>query len=375
MSVVLSVTLVIGVTVAMLVSAFAASAPKFSVNVVSETKDEVKVAFTLEDGSFSAIDFLVNASDWSNADKSTGLTLSSIERTQEFKDFVSAHEDDEITPLIAFNKDQGKASFASGLVDYDVKGDILIFTFKKTASAKETIVASDIVAEISSCTVGGDSAVTPSIANNIPAEVVTTTTTTAADVTTTTAADEDVTTTTAADEDVTTTTAADEDVTTTTAADEDVTTTTAADEDVTTTTAADEDVTTTTAADEDVTTTTAADEDVTTTTAADEDVTTTTAADVTTTTAADEDVTTTTKAADVTTTKAADVTTTKAADTTTKAADTTTADAGVVTTTASNTSGDVVNPKTGDRLTATSAVVALLAISGAAVVALRKKED
>ncbi len=356
MSVVLSVTLVIGVTVAMLVSAFAASAPKFSVNVVSETKDEVKVAFTLEDGSFSAIDFLVNASDWSNADKSTGLTLSSIERTQEFKDFVSAHEDDEITPLIAFNKDQGKASFASGLVDYDVKGDILIFTFKKTASAKETIVASDIVAEISSCTVGGDSAVTPSIANNIPAEVVTTTTTTTA-------------------ADVTTTTAADEDVTTTTAADEDVTTTTAADEDVTTTTAADEDVTTTTAVDEDVTTTTAADEDVTTTTAADEDVTTTTAADVTTTTAADEDVTTTTKAADVTTTKAADVTTTKAADTTTKAADTTTADAGVVTTTASNTSGDVVNPKTGDRLTATSAVVALLAISGAAVVALRKKED
>ena len=310
MSVVLSVTLVIGVTVAMLVSAFAASAPKFSVNVVSETKDEVKVAFTLEDGSFSAIDFLVNASDWNNADKSTGLTLSSIERSQNFKDFVSAHEDDEITPLIAFNKDQGKASFASGLVAYDVKGDILIFNFKKTNSAKDKIIASDIVAEISSCTVGSDEQVTPTIANNIPAEVVTTTTTTttkAADVTTTTEA-------------------------------------------------------------ADVTTTTEA-ADVTTTTEAADVTTTTEAADVTTTTEA-ADVTTTTEAADVTTTtEAADVTTTKAADTTT-------ADAGVVTTTAaSNTSGDVVNPKTGDRLTATSAVVALLAISGAAVVALRKKED
>ncbi len=365
MSVVLSVTLVIGVTVAMLVSAFAASAPKFSVNVVSETKDEVKVAFTLEDGSFSAIDFVVNASDWSSADKSTGLTLSSIEKAQAYKDFYSAHENDDAPPIMATNNKNGKVSYTS-IAPYDAKGQMLIFTFEKTKSAKETIVASDIVVEISSCTGADNKEVTASIANNIPAEVVTTTTTTTA---------ADVTTTTAADEDVTTTTAADEDVTTTTAADEDVTTTTAADEDVTTTTAADEDVTTTTAADEDVTTTTAADEDVTTTTAADEDVTTTTAADVTTTTAADEDVTTTTKAADVTTTKAADVTTTKAADTTTKAADTTTADAGVVTTTASNTSGDVVNPKTGDRLTATSAVVALLAISGAAVVALRKKED
>ncbi len=313
MSVVLSVTLVIGVTVAMLVSAFAATAPKFSVKVLSEDEKEVKVAFVLEDGSFTAIDFQVNASDWSSADKSTGLTLSSIKKSDIYKDFADAQD---VEPIFAANPDNGKVSVAS-TNPYDAKGEIFIFTLKKTDSAKKNIVSSDIVAEIFSCMDADNSATTASVANNIPTEVVTTTTTAAADVTTTTA-----------DADVTTTTA-----------DADVTTTTAA-ADVTTTTA-DADVTTTTAA-ADVTTTTAA-------------------ADVTTTTAA---------AADVTTTKAADVTTS------TKAADATTTNAGVVTTTAaSSTSGDVVNPKTGDRLTATSAVVALLAISGAAVVALRKKED
>ncbi|MBQ8574663.1 MAG: LPXTG cell wall anchor domain-containing protein [Clostridia bacterium] len=37
--------------------------------------------------------------------------------------------------------------------------------------------------------------------------------------------------------------------------------------------------------------------------------------------------------------------------------------------------GDVVNPDTGDSVTATAAIVSLLAVSGAALVALRKKED
>lgn len=37
--------------------------------------------------------------------------------------------------------------------------------------------------------------------------------------------------------------------------------------------------------------------------------------------------------------------------------------------------GDVVNPNTGDSVTATAAIVSLLAVSAAAVVALRKKED
>ena len=37
--------------------------------------------------------------------------------------------------------------------------------------------------------------------------------------------------------------------------------------------------------------------------------------------------------------------------------------------------GDVVNPDTGDSVTASAAIISLLAVSGAAIVALRKKED
>ena len=167
LSAVLSVTLVIGVTVAMLVSAFAASAPKFSVNVISETKDEVKVAFTLVDGSFTAIDFRVNASDWDKTAKNTGLTLDSIEKSQAYKDFAN---DQDVDPIYASNKKNGKVSFAS-VNAYDAKGDVFIFTFTKTSSAKEKIVASDIVATIESCTDADNKDVTASVANNIPTEV------------------------------------------------------------------------------------------------------------------------------------------------------------------------------------------------------------
>ncbi len=240
LSAVLSVTLVIGVTVAMLVSAFAASAPKFSVNVVSESKDEVKVAFTLVDGSFTAIDFRVNASDWDKTAKNTGLTLDSIEKSQAYKDFAN---DQEVDPIYASNKKNGKVSFAS-VNAYDAKGDVFIFTFKKTSSAKEKIVASDIVATIESCTGADNKDVTASVTNNIPVEV-------------------------------------------------------------------------------------------------------------------------TTKPTPKPTSKADDTTKSDDVVTTAPAADTTTAASG----------SDVVNPETGDRLTATAAVVSLLAISGAAVVALRKKED
>ena len=37
--------------------------------------------------------------------------------------------------------------------------------------------------------------------------------------------------------------------------------------------------------------------------------------------------------------------------------------------------GEVVNPDTGDSVTASAAIISLLAVSGAAIVALRKKED
>ena len=332
LSVVLSVSLVIGVTVAMLVSAFAVTAPKFSISVAEESKDSVKLALCLESGSINSCGVNVKAADWNNPNKTTGLTIKSVERGQAFRDFATAHENDKVPPLIAINTDRGfgEASFAS-VAAYSEKGVMLYFTFAKGNSAKAKIDSSDIIVEFDGTVDGNNNPVTPTLDNKIPAPATTTTTTTTkkADVTTTTKK-----------ADVTTTTKK-ADVTTTTKK-ADVTTTTKK-ADVTTTTKAAEDVTTTTKAAEDVTTTTKAAEDVTTTTKA--------AEDVTTTTKAAEDITSSTKSDDV-------VTTAPAADTTTAAS-----------------SSDVVNPETGDRLTASAAVVALLAISGAAVVALRKKED
>ena len=324
LSVVLSVSLVIGVTVAMLVSAFAVTAPKFSISVAEESKDSVKLALCLESGSINSCGVYVKAADWNNPNKTTGLTIKSVERGQAFRDFATAHENDKVPPLIAINTDRGfgEASFAS-VAAYSEKGVMLYFTFAKGNSAKAKIEPSDIIVEFDGTVDGNNNPVTPTLDNKIPAPATTTTTMTTkkADVTTTTKK-----------ADVTTTTTKKADVTTTTKK-ADVTTTTKAAEDVTTTTKAAEDVTTTTKAAEDVTTTTKA------------------AEDVTTTTKAADDVTSSTKSDDV-------VTTAPAADTTTAAS-----------------SSDVVNPETGDRLTASAAVVALLAISGAAVVALRKKED
>ena len=305
LSVVLSVSLVIGVTVAMLVSAFAVTAPKFSISVAEESKDSVKLALCLESGSINSCGVYVKAADWNNPNKTTGLTIKSVERGQAFRDFATAHENDKVPPLIAINTDRGfgEASFAS-VAAYSEKGVMLYFTFAKGNSAKAKIEPSDIIVEFDGTVDGNNNPVTPTLDNKIPAPATTTTTTTTkkADVTTTTKK---------------------ADVTTTTTKKADVTTTTKAAEDVTTTTKAAEDVTTTTKAAEYVTTTTKA----------------------------ADDVTSSTKSDDV-------VTTAPAADTTTAAS-----------------SSDVVNPETGDRLTASAAVVALLAISGAAVVALRKKED
>lgn len=263
LSVVLSVSLVIGVTVAMLVSAFAVTAPKFSISVAEESKDSVKLALCLESGSITSCGVNVKAADWNNPNKTTGLTIKSVERGPAFRDFATAHENDEVPPLIAISTKSGfgRAAFAS-VAAYSEKGVMLYFTFAKGNSAKAKIDSSDIIVEFDGSVDGNNNPVTPTLDNKIPAPA-------------------------------------------------------------TNTTKAAEDVTTTTKAAEDVTTTTKA----------------------------AEDITSSTKSDDV-------VTTAPAADTTTAAS-----------------SSDVVNPETGDRLTASAAVVALLAISGAAVVALRKKED
>ena len=297
LSVVLSVSLVIGVTVAMLVSAFAVTAPKFSISVAEESKDSVKLALCLESGSITSCGVNVKAADWDNPNKTTGLTIKSVERGPAFRDFATAHENDEVPPLVAISTKSGfgRAAFAS-VAAYSEKGVMLYFTFAKGNSAKAKIDSSDIIVEFDGTVDGNNNPVTPTLDNKIPAPATTTTTTTTkkADVTTTTKK-----------ADVTTTTTKKADVTTTTKK-ADVTTTTKK-ADVTTTTKAAEDVTTTTKAAEDVTTTTKA----------------------------AEDITSSTKSDDV-------VTTAPAADTTTAAS-----------------SSDVVNPETGDRLTASAAVVAL----------------
>ena len=297
-SVVLSVSLVIGVSVAMLVSAFAATAPKFSIDVAEQSDSKVVVSLSLDEGSVTAFDIQVNAKDWSETTKTTGLTLTEIKRSDNIRAYNAAHEDDEVPPVFAIGKEQGKVSFA-GLEAYNTVGVMFTFTFSK-AKAND-VEPSDFLAVVNSCSDESKTPVDASITNKIPASekpVVTTTTTKPV---------------------------------------EDTTTTTAKPvEDTTTTTAKPvEDTTTTTAAVADVTTTEAA-------------------ADVTTTVKAVEDVPAATEDA---------------------SADESTAPAVDSTVAGSASSDAVANPKTGDRLTATAAVVSLLAISGAAVVALRKKED
>ena len=314
LSAVLSVTLVIGVTVAMLVSAFAASAPKFSVNVVSESKDEVKIAFTLVDGSFSAIDFQVNASDWNNSTKSTGLTLKSIERAQAYKDFYDKHANDSIPPMLTTNFKNGKVGYVS-LAPYDAKGDMVIFTFEKTKSAKEKIVASDIVVTVSSCT-ADNKEVTASVTNKIPAEVVTKPTTKPTTKPSTEPSTQPTTQPTTKPTTQPTTKP---------------------------------------------------------TTQPSTEPSTQPSTEPSTQPSTEPSTQPSTQPSTEPSTQPSTQPTSKADDTTKSDDVVTTAPAADTTTAAS--SSDVVNPETGDRLTATAAVVSLLAISGAAVVALRKKED
>ena len=270
-SVVLSVALVIGVTVAMLVSAFAASTPKFSLNLVEETKSTVTISINLESGSFNNVDFQVNAKDWNSGNKTTGLTLTEINFGQAYKDFQqTTGSSDPIMPMT--NISNGKVSVIS-IRAYDEVGAMFLFTFSK---------ASDKDVSPSDFFVDGVEAV-----NKIPAPVVPTKPTTEPTKPTT----------------------------------EPTKPTTEPTKPTTEPTEPSTDPTEPTSKVDDVTTTTKVADD-------------------------------TTKADDVVTTAPADDTTTAAGSTDT-----------------------VANPETGDRLTATAAVVSLLAISGAAVVALRKKED
>ncbi len=145
------------------VIAKAANAPVFSLSVVSETSSEVKVSFNLESGSFLAMDLQVNASDCDSASKTTGLTLASIEKSQNHIDFENKCEVDyEVSPISAFNRINGIACFAS-VVPYDAIGSMLVYTFKKTASAKRYVKPTDFIAEIWSCIDSDNKECTPGL--------------------------------------------------------------------------------------------------------------------------------------------------------------------------------------------------------------------
>ena len=137
-------------------------APAFSVTKISETKDEVKLSFNLESGNFTAVDWAVNASDWESASKTTGLTLASIEKSQNYKDFYALHEKDDIPPMVASNNKNGKVSFMP-FAPYDVVGSMFIYTFTKTASAKRYVKPTDFIAEIPSCTDSDNKECTPGL--------------------------------------------------------------------------------------------------------------------------------------------------------------------------------------------------------------------
>lgn len=143
------------------VIAKAANAPVFSLSVVSETSSEVKVSFNLESGSFMALDLQVIASDWNQYNKTTGLTLTSIDRSQNYKEYASAHENDEVPPLLSTDKKAGKVAFAS-IASYNITGSMLVYSFQKSSSANRYVKSSDFFAEVL-CTDSDNKECTPGL--------------------------------------------------------------------------------------------------------------------------------------------------------------------------------------------------------------------
>lgn len=141
-----------------------AEAPTFSVTKISETKDEVKLSFNLESGSFTALDLQINASDYNQDNKTTGLILDHINKSQNYKDFFDLY-DDEFPPLYACNSKNGRMSFAC-FSPYEAIGSMFVYTFKKTESAKANASSSDFIAEIASCTDSSYNVCTPKITVN-----------------------------------------------------------------------------------------------------------------------------------------------------------------------------------------------------------------
>ena len=153
LSVVLSVSLVVGVTVAMLVSAFAANAPTFSIGKVSESGSEVVISVSLDEGKTANYDFQVTAKE--------GYTLTKIEKSKEFKSFLVDCD----TQACAENPANGKVG-GSFVPACDVNG--VLYTFIFTKAAGKTAAPSDFTLAFSACGNENGENVTPKIVNSIP---------------------------------------------------------------------------------------------------------------------------------------------------------------------------------------------------------------
>ena len=285
LSVVLSAAIVLSVTAVLLISAFAADVPTFSLNVKSETDSEVVVTVNLDSGEFKAIDLALQANSAISGCKNAGISSA-------VKDFRNDSEERGNVMSSASNKDTMKFSMAT-VEAYKTVGSVVEFTLSKAAAAK--ITKDDVSLVVTSCVVDKD-AVKANVVNNLPAAEA------------------------PADDETTTEAPADDETTTEAPADDETTTEAPADDETTTEAPADDETTTEETPAEDPT-------------------------------AAPADSTDGTDSADAE--PAADVAEPASA----------------------TAESDISNPATGDSLTATAAVISLLAVSGAAVVALRKKED
>ena len=157
-SVILSISIVLGVTVALVFSAFAVDAPSFSIVTKSNDGKNLVVSINLEGGKFNALDFSFDAK---------GLTCTAIKNGAALKNAVMEDE----TDLISSNNPaapEGKSNFSgSATKAYDIKGEFLTATF--TVDSEDYSLG----LKFDSCAITDDSgasvSVTPSFTSDVKA--------------------------------------------------------------------------------------------------------------------------------------------------------------------------------------------------------------
>ena len=157
LSALLAVVLMLGLVPMSQISAVAADVPTLSLNVVSETNNEVKVSINLASGSFLAADVSLNV-------KSSNLTCTFAIESDELFDFSSAIKKTNNACVSAASFETLKCSMAT-TTPFDKIAPLFVFTFKKANSTK--ITKSDIELQCSSLKDGKGNVVTPMLVNNI----------------------------------------------------------------------------------------------------------------------------------------------------------------------------------------------------------------